>query len=166
MIFYYLKWPMLFVACFVLQTSFVPSLAILGAKPDLIVIILFFFSIRYGVMPGLCMGFLLGLLQDLYTPAILGQNALTKTLMGACIGLFNEKVMRTDPFVKTIILFMMFLVNDSIFMLILIIKNTHHFAIMIPELVFKTIPRALYSVIIAALFYAWEFFPKSAGNKS
>jgi rod shape-determining protein MreD len=156
---------MLFVACFILQTSFVPSIAIFGAKPDLLMIILFFFSIRYGVMPGLFMGFLLGLMQDLYAPAILGQNALTKTLVGACIGLFNEKVMRTDPFVKTIILFVMFLVNDSIFMIILIIKNTFHFSILIPELFVKTIPRALYSVIIAVLFYAWEFFPKSVGNK-
>jgi rod shape-determining protein MreD len=157
---------MLFVACFILQTSFIPSLAVFGAKPDLLMIILFFFSIRYGVMPGLFMGFLLGLMQDLYTPDILGQNALTKTLVGACIGLFNEKVMRTDPFVKTIILFVMFLVNDSIFLLILMVKNTHHFSILIPELFFKTVPRALYSVIVAALFYIWEFFPKSAGNKS
>jgi|WetSurMetagenome_2_1015567.scaffolds.fasta_scaffold35318_3 rod shape-determining protein MreD len=166
MILYYLKWPLLFIACFVLQTSFVPSIAILGAKPDLLMIILFFFSIRYGVMPGLFMGFLLGLTQDLYTPAILGQNALTKTLLGACIGLFNEKVMRTDPFVKTIILFVMFLLNDSIFLLILMLKNTHHISTLIPELIFKTIPRALYSVFIAALFYFWEFFPKSTGAKS
>jgi len=166
MIPHYLKWPILFIACFILQTSFVPSLAIFGAKPDLLMIILFFFSIRYGVMPGLFMGFLLGLTQDLYTPAFLGQNALTKTLIGACIGLFNEKVMRTDPFVKTIILFVIFLVNDGIFLLILAIKSTHHFSILIPELFLKTVPRALYSVIIAALFYIWEFFPKNAGNKS
>jgi rod shape-determining protein MreD len=165
MILHYLKWPLLLMACFILQTSFIPSLAVFGAKPDLVMIILFFFSIRYGVMPGLFMGFLLGLTQDLYTPAILGQNALTKTLVGACIGLFNEKIMRTDPFVKTIILFVMFLVNDSIFLLILMLKNTHHFSVLIPELVFKTIPRGLYSVIIAAFFYIWEFFPKTAGNK-
>ena len=165
MIMRYLKWPILFVACFILQTSFVPSLAVFGAKPDLIMIILFFFSIRYGVMPGLFMGFLLGLTQDLYSPAILGQNALTKTLVGACIGLFNEKLMRTDPIVKTIILFLMFIVNDSIFLIILIVKNTLNFSILIPELFFKTIPRALYSVIIAALFYVWDFFPKSAGTK-
>jgi rod shape-determining protein MreD len=165
MIIHYLKWPLLFVACFILQTSFVPSLAVFGAKPDLLMIILFFFSIRYGVMPGLFMGFLLGITQDLYTPALLGQNALTKTLVGACIGLFNEKVMRTDPFVKTIILFVMFLVNDSIFLLILMLKNTHHATVLVPELFFKTIPRGLYSVFIAALFYVWEFFPKTAGKK-
>ena len=81
MILHYLKWPMLFVLCFILQTSFVPSIAFFGVKPDLLMIILFFFSIRYGVLPGIFMGFVLGLTQDLYTPAILGQNALTKTII-------------------------------------------------------------------------------------
>jgi len=161
MIMYYLKWPLLFIACFLLQTSFIPSLAVFGVKPDALMIVLFFFSIRYGIMPGLIMGFIIGLTQDLYTPAILGQNALTKTIVGACIGLFNEKVMRTDPFVKSIILFVMFLINDMLFTTILVIKNNTHLS----GLLMKTAPRALYSVMLAALFYVWEFFPKSSGRK-
>ncbi|HEX7510791.1 MAG TPA: rod shape-determining protein MreD [Chitinivibrionales bacterium] len=161
----YLKWPLLFIGCFLLQTSFVPAIAVFGIKPDLLMIILFFFSIRYGIMPGLLMGFFIGLTQDLYTPAILGQNALTKTIVGACIGLFNEKVMRTDPFVKSIILFVMFLVNDALFTLVLVVKNNTHISGLLLDLAMKTIPRALYSVVLAALFYAWEFFPKSSGRK-
>jgi rod shape-determining protein MreD len=162
MILYYLKWPLLFVGCFILQTSLAPSMAIFGIKPDLLMIVLFFFSVRYGIMPGVIVGFFMGLTQDLYTPALLGQNALTMTIIGACSGLFNEKVMRTDPFVKTIILFVMFLVHDIIFMIVLLALNTHHFSIMIADLFLKTIPRGLYSAAIAALFYAWEFFPKSS----
>jgi rod shape-determining protein MreD len=164
MIMYYLKWPLLFIACFILQTSFVPSMDVLGVKPDLLMIILFFFAIRYGVMPGLFMGFVLGLTQDLYTPALLGQNALANTLIGAGIGLFNEKVMRTDPFVKSIILLVMFLLHDAFFMLILVMKNNAHASVVVPELFMKTVPRALYSVVLAALFYVWEFFPKPAGR--
>jgi rod shape-determining protein MreD len=139
-------------------------MAVFNVKPDLLMIILFFFSIRYGVLPGIFMGFVLGLTQDLYTPAILGQNALTKTIMGACIGLFNEKVMRTDPFVKSILLFVMFLVNDALFMSVLVMKNNAHIATLAPELFMKTIPRALYSVVLAAFFYVWEFFPKHSGG--
>jgi rod shape-determining protein MreD len=162
---YYLKWPLLFIVCFILQTSFVPSMAVLGVKPDLLMILLFFFCIRHGSMPGVFVGFFLGLTQDLYSPALLGQNALTKTIIGACIGLFNEKVMRTDAMVKTIILFVMFLVHDILFSLILLIKNTHHVSILLPDLALKTVPRAVYSVIIAALFYVWEMVPKT-GKKS
>ncbi len=164
MIRHYLTWPLLFVLCFILQTSFVPSIAVAGIKPDLLMLVLFFFAIRYGVMAGVLAGFLIGLLQDVYTPVLLGQNALTKTVVGACIGLFNEKVMRTDPFVKTIILFLMFLINDALFMLVLIVKNTHHFSNLFPELLVKTIPRAIYSIIIAALFYIGDFFPKATGK--
>jgi hypothetical protein len=47
MILSYLKWPLLFIGCFILQTSFIPSMGIFGIKPDLVMIILFFFAIRY-----------------------------------------------------------------------------------------------------------------------
>jgi rod shape-determining protein MreD len=162
MILYYLKWPLLFMGCFVLQTSLAPSIAIFGVRPDLLMVVLFFFSIRYGIMPGVIVGFFLGLTQDLYTPVLLGQNAFTMTLVGACCGLFNEKVMRTDPFVKTIILFVMFLVHDVVFMVVLLSLGTHHFTALISDLFLKTIPRGIYSAAIAALFYAWEFLPKSS----
>jgi rod shape-determining protein MreD len=162
---YYFKWPLLFVVCFILQTSFVPSIAVFGVKPDLLMVLLFFFSIRYGSLPGLLVGFSLGLAQDLYAPALLGQTALAKTIIGACSGLFNEKIMRTDAFVKAIILFLMFLVHDSIFSIILLMKNAHHLTALFPELALRTVPRAFYSVIIAALFYVWEMFSK-VGKRS
>ena len=50
-------------------------------------------------------------------------------------------------------------------MLVLLMKNTNHFFVMVPDLFLKTIPRALYSAVIAALFYAWEFLPKSARRR-
>jgi rod shape-determining protein MreD len=165
MIMYYLKWPLLFILCFILQTSFVPLMAIVGIKPDLLMIVVFFFSIRYGVMQGILVGFFTGLAQDLYTPALLGQNALAMTVVGACTGLFNEKVMRTDPVVKSIILFVMFLIHDSVFMLVLLMKSSVHFSVLIPELFTRTVPRAVYSAIVASLFYVWEFFPKPSGRK-
>jgi hypothetical protein len=58
----------------------------------------------------------------------------------------------------------MFLVNDAFFMLVLVLKNNAHFSILAPELIIKTVPRALYSVLLAALFYVWEFFPKHSGR--
>jgi rod shape-determining protein MreD len=165
MIIRYLKWPLIFIACFILQTSFVPSLAIFGVKPDLLMLALFFFAIRYGILPGIFVGFLLGLTQDLYSPAILGQQALAKTIIGACSGIVNEKVMRTDPIAKTILLFFLFLVHDSLFFVALVVRDVSSVSEIVPYLVLKTIPRALYSVLIAVLFYAWEFFPKPSSRR-
>jgi rod shape-determining protein MreD len=161
----HLTWPLLFIACFILQTSLVPSLAVFGIKPDLLMIVLFFFAIRYGIMPGIFVGFLLGLTQDLYTPSILGQQALAKTIIGACSGIVNEKVMRTDPIAKTVLLFFLFIVHDALFFVALIVRDVSSVSEIVPFLLFKTLPRALYSVLIAVLFYAWEFFPKPSSRR-
>jgi rod shape-determining protein MreD len=163
MIMYYLKWPLLFIGCFILQMSFVPAIAVWGVKPDLLMIALFFFSIRYGIIPGMLVGFTVGCAQDVYAPAILGQYALCKTLIGAAIGCFNVRVMRTDALVKTLILFAMFFLHDALFMGILVAKHTSHMSMLFIDLFVKTVPRALYSALLAALFLAWEIIPKPAG---
>lgn len=152
------KWIALFILMFVLQTTLIPSLAIVGVKPDLIVLILFMLAIKVGVLPAIYVGFLVGLAQDLYSPAILGQSALAKTFAGFFAGLFNEKVMRLDPVVLVIILVLTFFVNDIVFYLVQILKNNGDASIIISELVTATLPRALYTLLFAIVPILWEQF--------
>ncbi|HUI91676.1 MAG TPA: rod shape-determining protein MreD [Chitinivibrionales bacterium] len=159
------KWLIAFLAALVLQTSFVPAISLGNATPDLLLIVLFFFSLKYGVMPGIFVGFFLGLGQDLYSPSLLGQNALVKTLTGAFIGLFNERVMRTDPLVKTVLLIVVFIVHDALFMAVQVLKLHDSLGSLFSGLFFRTLPRALYSVAVAALFYLWEMIPKPSVRK-
>jgi rod shape-determining protein MreD len=159
------KWVALFMLVLILQTSFLPVISIAGIKPDLLMIALFFFSLKYGVTPGLFVGFFLGLAQDLYAPAILGQNALTKTVIGAFVGLFNERMMRTDLLIKTILLLVTFLLHDILFMIIQIIKLAGPVSVLFTDLFTKTLPRALYSLAVAALISLWESLPKPVTRK-
>ncbi|MFP4417959.1 MAG: rod shape-determining protein MreD [Fibrobacterota bacterium] len=153
-----LKWFGLFVLFLVLQTTFVPVIGVGGIKPDLLVLGLFLLAIRTGVMPGLYVGFLLGLGQDIYSPSILGQNALSKTVMGFFVGLFNERFMRTDPVLKLIILFLAFILHDTVFTIVLVVKTEADMSILPTELITRTLPRALYSSFFAALIYLWDYF--------
>jgi rod shape-determining protein MreD len=159
------KWVLVFMVSLILQTSFVPVIAIAGVKPDLLLIALFFFSVKYGVMPGIFVGFVLGLGQDLYSPSLLGQNALVKTVTGAFIGLFNERMMRSDPLIKTVLLLLAFLIHDSIFFIIQIVKLGGPLSTLFLGLLTKCLPRALYSIAVAVLFYIWELIPKPAMRK-
>jgi rod shape-determining protein MreD len=159
------KWFIAFMVALILQTSFVPAISIAGIKPDLLVVVLFFFSLRYGVMPGLFVGFFLGLGQDLYSPSLLGQNALVKTVVGAFIGLFNERVMRADPLIKTVLLLVVFVVHDALFLVVQIVMLGSSVGVLFSGLFFHTLPRALYSVAVAALFYLWDMIPKPTVRK-
>ena len=159
------KWALVFMVSLILQTSFMPVISIAGVKPDLLIITLFFFSIKHGVMPGIFVGFALGLGQDLYSPSLLGQNALTKTLTGAFIGLFNERMMRSDPIIKTVILLLTFFVHDTLYFIVQIVKLDSPVSALFSGLLTKCLPRALYSIAVAVLFYIWDLVPKPAIRK-
>jgi rod shape-determining protein MreD len=158
-------WVIFFVVCFVLQTTLVPVINIFGIQPDLTIIALMILALRHGSMSALWVGFTLGLAQDIYSPSILGQNALAKTVIGVLVGLFNERVMNTEPIVKLIILLVAFFVHDTIFMAIEVLKNGSTIGALFMTLLVKTAPRAVYSIGIAILYYVWEYFSKPPSLK-
>lgn len=155
-----LKWIVFFILCIILQSTLISSVSILGISPDCVLLALFLLSIKHGTLPGIYVGFLLGLLQDLYSPSILGQNALAKTVVGAIIGLFNEKVMRTDPILRMILILLAFVVHDSLFVISDIIKIAAPVSLLFKELLTRTLPRTLYSMVLLAIVYVWDYFLK------
>ncbi|KAA0247102.1 MAG: rod shape-determining protein MreD, partial [Chlorobiota bacterium] len=73
--------PLLFI-----QVIFVPFIAIDTAVPDLILILVVYFSVREGQIPGMLFGFGAGLIFDMVTGNLLGSAALSKTLAGFMAG--------------------------------------------------------------------------------
>ena len=151
-----LKWLAAFIVCLILQTTFIPSIAIFGIQPDLIIMVFAFMCLRHGVMPGIFIGFFLGLSLDLYSPSLLGQNALANTVIGFFMGTFNEKVMRTDPIMKIIILLISFFIHDIIFFGAELLKNGNSIIPLIPELFTRTLPRAVYTIIVTFIVITWN----------
>lgn len=154
----YLKWFALFIICLILQTSFIPLLSLFEIQPDLLILVLFFLCSKHGSLPGIYVGFFLGLCMDLYIPAMPGQNALAKTVVGAFFGIFNEKVMRTDVIFKIMIIIIGFIIHDTIFSLIELIKNGNSPLFVFIDLYKRIIPRALYTLLLASLVYLWNTF--------
>lgn len=85
---------------FLLQTTFVPFLAISGFVPDLLLLWVVFTSIRRGQTEGMVAGFIVGTLQDVTTTQLFGLAALAKTGAGFLAGYFyNEN--KTDQTLGT-----------------------------------------------------------------
>lgn len=155
-----IMWAVLFFMAFVLQTSFVSNAAIFSVKPDLIIIVLFLMAMKVGIIPGVFIGFIIGLGQDLYIPGVLGQNALAKTIAGFAAGLFNEKVMRVDPFLEIVLLLFTFILNDIVYSLVNVVKFGYSFSAFGMSLLTFTLPRAIYSILIAFIPIFWDYFFK------
>ena len=83
----------LIVVILVLQTTlaeFVADLA--GAKPDLILLLIVGFGLIRGKKPGIGYGWVLGLLQDGLSGSLLGQNVLSKGLIGYVAGVLHRNL--------------------------------------------------------------------------
>ena len=150
------KWFAAIVICLVLQTTLVPLMSIFGIQPDLIIIVLALMCLQYGMTAGIYAGFFLGLLLDIYSPSLLGQNALAKTVLGFFFGVFNEKVMRTDPIIKIVILIIGFLIHDLLFFGTQLFKYGDSLSHLFHEILTRTFPRAVYSTIIILLITFWN----------
>jgi rod shape-determining protein MreD len=117
-------------------------------RADLFLFALVYVSLREGSFVGVCMGFFIGLLQDVYMPSVLGVNAFSKALIGYLVGFLNERQWKTDIWIRSSILFIMFFLHDAL------IYMLHHDGStgLGRSLFFTTLPAALYTLILWILF--------------
>ena len=146
-----LRWTGLFILVYILQTTLVPVITVFGVRPDLLIVTLFFLAVRKGGSVTVFTGFLIGLAQDFYSPQILGQNALAKSAVGYFAGIFNEKVMRLDPFIQLVLLFTSFIIHDTIYYTVEMVQNGTPLQTVGTRLITTTMLRALYSLFFALI---------------
>ena len=83
---------LIFIPLAVLQLTVVPLISVDFIVPDLIVILIVFYTLRNGQIYGSLLGFILGLLFDLASGGLIGASMFSKTLAGFTAGYFyNEK---------------------------------------------------------------------------
>jgi rod shape-determining protein MreD len=81
----------LFFIILVIQTTIVNLISINGIVPDLILILLVFYSIKNNQIYGMVLGFIFGLLFDLITGSLLGSSIISKTICGFTAGYFSNE---------------------------------------------------------------------------
>lgn len=81
----------LFFPLLILQTTIIPLVSINGIVPDVILILLVFYSMRQGQLYGTILGFIYGFLFDIITGSLLGSTMLSYTLAGFTAGYFSNE---------------------------------------------------------------------------
>lgn len=130
---------------YLIQSVFGQEMAIYGIQPDLLFLYLCYRALEFGPVHGSVLGFLIGLLQDIYSPVTLGANSLAKTLVGITLGRSGEAIYRYDLPLRLLAIFLALLGHDIVFFLFtdprsLIFNFTHY-----------TIFCGLYTVIVGGL---------------
>ena len=110
---------LLILLALLLQASWIDSLAIYGIAPDIVIIILIFIAFTRGQIEATLLGFISGLLIDIYDPgARLGVNALGNSLIGFFAGYSRVSIAAEALQAQAAILFVATLLHDIIFFLV------------------------------------------------
>ncbi|MHB1685788.1 MAG: rod shape-determining protein MreD [Ignavibacteriaceae bacterium] len=148
----------LFFPVLLIQTTVLPIIAVNGIVPDLIIILLVFYSMRLGQLYGTVLGFVYGFLFDLITGSLLGSTMLSLTIAGFIAGYFSNEN-KQDIYFKNYI-FVLIIVMCSVVDSVLnsffssLDLNTN----MIHLLLNQGLLPALYTAVISILVVI--FYPK------
>ncbi|WP_337865300.1 rod shape-determining protein MreD [Ignavibacterium sp.] len=82
---------LLLIPVLIIQTTVVPLISIGQVIPDLILILLIYYSITEGQIYGTVLGFFYGLIFDLVTGSLLGSAMISKTVAGFVAGYFSSE---------------------------------------------------------------------------
>ena len=114
----YLVMTVLFLISLILQSTLFPHLTVAGVKPDLVLILVVFYTLLHGSREGALVGAIGGLLQDLLLGQNIGMNALAKIMVGYLFGLLEKKIYKENLLIPMAILFLATLMNETILYLL------------------------------------------------
>lgn len=87
----YLISILIFIPALIIQTTVVPLISIGQVVPDLILILLVYYSITERQIYGTVLGFVYGFFFDLVTGSLLGSTMIAKTVAGFTAGYFSSE---------------------------------------------------------------------------
>ena len=139
-----------FLPVLVIQLTIVPFISIDYITPDLILILLVYYTLKNGQMFGTLSGAVFGLLFDLFSGGLIGSGMFAKTLVGFIAGYFfneNKTELYTSTLNFTLIIFLCAFI-DSLFYGIFGGESGLNMLFLIFD---KSLLPALYTAVISSL---------------
>jgi len=133
------------VVAFVGDTILGPLIDIKGVAPDFSVIALVILALATGAGPATVGGFMLGLVQDLSNPSLLGLQALCKSGLGFGVGSLRGRLVYGVPLVEGLVVAIAVFAHDFLFLLVQ--SNLADEQFLLP-LFTRTISVAIYSGLV------------------
>ena len=132
-----------------IQQTLIRWVSLGPVRPDLTLIALMLLALRRGPVAGLYAGVLLGLVQDVYAFETLGASVLSNCLVGYALGFFEEKVIKSLPATRILLLGGAVLLHDVVFYL----ASGFRGEIFWNALLRLTLPSGIYTLFIGGLIF-------------
>ncbi len=141
----------LILVCFILQSTVFRALAFAGIVPNLLVILTAAFGFMRGENEGLVIGFLCGLLTDIFFGDILGFYALILMYIGFLNGKFNRIFYPEDIKLPLGLIIISDLSYSMIcYILMFLLKGKFNFLFYFKDVI---LPELVYTMVITCILY-------------
>ena len=129
-----------------IQAFFIPLIEVGVWRPDVILLAVLYIGYRYGVIPGVLTGFVLGVIQDALSPLPLGMSSLANSIIGFSAGQVRQlKLAMNARILASVILI---LLHGCIFYFFYQLRSEVTFLYLLLTRVF---PNTVYTFVIGLL---------------
>ena len=140
------------------QSSFFGRFDVFGVRPDLAMLVLLFIAFSSHPVESILYGFLIGFLQDVYSPEYLGFNSLTMSIMGFLLGIVSERATVEKGAVHSLVAFFSCIVHDVLYM---VMYTRFDHSVMGNLFLISSLPGAVYTSLLSLIFIIlWDWAEK------
>ena len=167
----YITYFLIIGICFLLQTTVFQALAFANITPNLMVIVVSAIGFMRGRKEGLWIGFLSGLLIDIFFGFYLGVYALIYMYIGYINGLFQKRFYPDDIKLPLLLIGGSDIIcNFIIYIIMFLLRSRFHFmyyltSIIIPELVYTMVISIFLYIILLKINQKIEMIEKRSAKK-
>ena len=137
---------------FLFQAAIVPHISIMGAKPDVVLIIAALYGFMYGPPIGSFAGFIGGLLDDLLIGSHVGLGMLSKSIVGFFAGLVQRTIFVENILLPMLAIFVATGLNEFIYVsFMFLLGETVPIKLLFTKII---LPSALYNSLLTPFIYA------------
>ena len=137
--------------CFVLQTTTFQTLSFAGITPNLMIIVVSAFGLMRGKREGMYIGFICGLLIDIFCGFYLGVYALLYMYVGYLTGLFQKRFYPEDIKLPLLLISASdFVTNLFIYVVLFLTRSRYDFGYYFMNVI---IPELVYTMVITIFLY-------------
>lgn len=162
---------MIIVGCYLLQTTLFQTLSFASISPNLLIIVVSAFGFMRGKKEGLYIGFLTGILLDIFSGSIVGINALLYMYIGYFNGYFRKMFYPEDIKLPMVLIAGSdFVYSLLVYFFLFLFRSRldfyyYLFHIILPELVYTMLITIFLYVIILKINQKLEVIEKRSASK-
>ena len=140
------------------QSAFFGRFDLFGVRPDFPILVLILIVSMSGEAKSVMYGFLIGFLQDVYTPEFLGYNALSMSILAFLLSVLKERLTVENYAVRVTTTFVAVIVHDIIY---LSLYAQFDITLMTRIFIAQSFPGAVYTSMLAMIFIGvWEWMSR------